>query len=82
MDYRANILEGSRTNEVELKEIIGTNENTLLKFTEDNQIIGCVVSRKEQQLYLGMLTVSPMLQNSGIGKIITTGRSSCSGGLH
>ena len=65
----ANILEGSRTNEAELKEIIGTNENTLLKFTEDNQIIGCVLLvEKEQQLYLGMLTVSPMLQNSGIGK--------------
>jgi ribosomal protein S18 acetylase RimI-like enzyme len=65
----ANILEGSRTNEAELKEIIGTNENTLLKFTEGNQIIGCVLLvEKEQQLYLGMLTVSPMLQNSGIGK--------------
>ncbi|WP_339919551.1 GNAT family N-acetyltransferase [uncultured Flavobacterium sp.] len=65
----ANILEGSRTNEAELKEIIGTNENKLLKFTEDNQIIGCVLLvEKEQQLYLGMLTVSPMLQNSGIGK--------------
>lgn len=67
----ANILEGSRTNEVELKEIIGTNENTLLKFTEGNQIIGCVLLvEKERQLYLGMLTVSPMLQNSGIGKKI------------
>lgn len=65
----ANILEGSRTNEAELKEIIGTNENTLLKFTEGNQIIGCVLLvEKERQLYLGMLTVSPMLQNSGIGK--------------
>lgn len=65
----ANILEGSRTNEAELKEIISTNENKLLKFTEDNQIIGCVLLvEKEQQLYLGMLTVSPMLQNSGIGK--------------
>ncbi|CAM2987657.1 GNAT family N-acetyltransferase [Flavobacterium frigoris] len=65
----ANILEGSRTNEAELKEIIGTNKNTLLKFTEDNQIIGCVLLvEKEQQLYLGMLTVSPELQNSGIGK--------------
>lgn len=65
----ANILEGSRTNEAELKEIIGANENTLLKFTEGNQIIGCVLLvEKEQQLYLGMLTVSPMLQNSGIGK--------------
>lgn len=65
----ANILEGSRTNEVELAEIIGANTNTLLKFTENNLIIGCVLLvEKKQQLYLGMLTVSPKLQNSGIGK--------------
>lgn len=65
----ANILEGSRTNEAELAEIIATTKNTLLKFTENNLIIGCVLLvEKEQQLYLGMLTVSPELQNSGIGK--------------
>lgn len=65
----ANILEGSRTNEAELTEIIAENKNTMLKFTEDDQIIGCVLLvEKEQQLYLGMLTVSPELQNSGLGK--------------
>jgi predicted N-acetyltransferase YhbS len=53
----------------------------MLKFTENNQIIGVVFTgRKEQELYLGMLTVSPELQNSGLGKkIIATGRSSCTG---
>jgi predicted N-acetyltransferase YhbS len=41
----------------------------MLKFTENNQIIGCVLLvEKEQELYLGMLTVSPELQNSGLGK--------------
>lgn len=65
----ANILEGSRTNEAELLEIIADDKNTMLKFTENNTIIGCVLLvKKEQQLYLGMLTVSPELQNSGIGK--------------
>jgi ribosomal protein S18 acetylase RimI-like enzyme len=65
----ANILEGSRTNEVELTEIIADTKNTMLKFTENNQIIGCVLLvEKEQELYLGMLTVSPELQNSGLGK--------------
>jgi ribosomal protein S18 acetylase RimI-like enzyme len=65
----ANILEGSRTNEAELSEIIADDKNTMLKFTENNTIIGCVLLvQKEQQLYLGMLTVSPELQNSGIGK--------------
>lgn len=65
----ANILQGRRTNEAELTEIIADSKNTMLKFTENNQIIGCVLLvEKEQQLYLGMLTVSPELQNSGLGK--------------
>jgi len=69
----AELLEGSRTTEVELAEIIANTNNTLLKFTEKNQIVGCVLLiEKEQQLYLGMLTVSPEIQNSGIGKKITT----------
>lgn len=65
----ANILEGLRTTEEELTETILNPKNTVLKFTDNNQIIGCVLLvEKEQQLYLGMLTVSPDLQNSGIGK--------------
>ncbi|WP_426094424.1 GNAT family N-acetyltransferase [Flavobacterium sp. DSR2-3-3] len=65
----ANILEGLRTTEEELTEMIQNHKNTILKFTENNQIIGCVLLvEKEQELYLGMLTVSPELQNSGVGK--------------
>ena len=65
----ANILEGSRTTKKELTEIIQDKKNTILKFTENNEIIGCVLLiEKKEQLYLGMLTVSPELQNSGIGK--------------
>lgn len=65
----ANILEGLRTTEQELIETIQNPKNTILKFTQENQIIGCVLLvEKEQQLYLGMLTVSPELQNSGVGK--------------
>jgi ribosomal protein S18 acetylase RimI-like enzyme len=65
----AHLLEGKRTNEDELTEIILNPKNTFLKFTENNQIIGSVLLiEKERQLYLGMLTVSPELQNSGIGK--------------
>jgi len=65
----ANILEGSRTTEKELTEIIQDKKNTILKFVENSEIIGCVLLiEKEHQLYLGMLTVSPELQNSGVGK--------------
>jgi ribosomal protein S18 acetylase RimI-like enzyme len=65
----ANLLEGSRTTEKELIEIIQDKKNTILKYAENNQILGCVLLiEKEDLLYLGMLTVSPELQNSGIGK--------------
>ncbi|QOG01653.1 GNAT family N-acetyltransferase [Flavobacterium sp. MDT1-60] len=65
----ANLLEGKRTNEEELMETILNPKNTILKYTENDQIIGSVLLvEKQHQLYLGMLTVSPELQNSGIGK--------------
>jgi ribosomal protein S18 acetylase RimI-like enzyme len=65
----ANILEGLRTTEEELSETIRNSKNTILKFTQNDQIIGSVLLvEKEQQLYLGMLTVSPDVQNNGVGK--------------
>ena len=65
----AHLLEGVRTTEAELVEIMQDTTNTILKYSENNEIIGCVLLvEKEDELYLGMLTVSPVLQNSGIGK--------------
>ena len=65
----AHLLEGKRTTEEELTEIILNPKNTFLKFTDNEQIIGSVLLvEKEHQLYVGMLTVSPELQNGGIGK--------------
>lgn len=65
----ANLLEGKRITVDELIEIIKNKENTILKYTENKQIIGSVLLvNKGNKLYLGMLTVSPELQNSGIGK--------------
>jgi len=65
----ADLLEGKRTDEQEITEIFLDPKNTILKFTENSIIIGSVLLvEKGHQLYLGMLTVSPELQNSGIGK--------------
>ena len=65
----ANLLQGERITIDELQETINNKENTILKFTKDTVIIGCVLLvNKQNKLYLGMLTVSPKLQNSGIGK--------------
>lgn len=65
----ANLLQDKRITVNELCEIINNKDNTILKFTDNNAIIGCVLlANKGSKLYLGMLTVSPELQNSGIGK--------------
>jgi ribosomal protein S18 acetylase RimI-like enzyme len=65
----AHLLEGTRTDEKELTEIIQKEGNTIFKLTQNNQIVACVLlAEKENKLYLGMLTVSPELQNSGFGK--------------
>jgi ribosomal protein S18 acetylase RimI-like enzyme len=64
----ANILGGERTNQEELTQILLDPKNRLLKYTEAGQILGCVLlTAEKKQLYLGMLSVAPKLQNSGIG---------------
>ena len=65
----ADLLEGTRTTPKELATIITTPHHYLLKFIRDEKIIGSVLLiAKKDVLYFGMLTVSPELQNSGIGK--------------
>ena len=66
----ADLLEGKRVNTNGLEKIINTPGATILKCTNENEnIIGCVYLKKnDNKMYLGMLTVAPQLQNSGIGK--------------
>jgi N-acetylglutamate synthase-like GNAT family acetyltransferase len=67
----SHLLEGIRINEAELTSYFAKPEVTLLKYTDDaGQIIGCVYleQTKSNKLYLGMLTVNPTLQASGIGR--------------
>lgn len=67
------LLGGIRTNENLLAETISQKGNRIFKYTVDNQIIGCVLlESKGENLYLGMLTVSPEYQAKGIGKIMLT----------
>ena len=67
----ADLLDGIRTDEESIKELIDQECSVILKFMEGNQVYGCVHLRQEEnKLYLGMLTVSPQFQNKGIGKIL------------
>lgn len=63
------LLGGIRTDEENLSELLQKENVTILKYTENNQIIGSVyLEKQDKKLYLGMLTVSPELQGGGVGK--------------
>jgi N-acetylglutamate synthase-like GNAT family acetyltransferase len=67
----ADLLDGTRTDEKGVEEIINKKGSVILKYVEDGKILGCVrLDKKDKKLYLGMLTVEPSLQNKGIGKIL------------
>ena len=66
----AHLLDGIRTTDENLADMMQQPGAIILKCTnQKQQIIGCVFLQKQnERLYLGMLTVSPELQGSGLGK--------------
>lgn len=65
----ADLLDGTRTDAAAIAELMQTPGTTILKYVEENIILGCVELRNQNgKLYLGMLTVRPHLQGKGIGK--------------
>ena len=66
----AGLLDGMRTDEAALKELLAQPDTCILKSVDTaGALNGCVCLEKQSgKLYLGMLTVAPGLQNSGIGK--------------
>ena len=67
----ADLLGGIRIDEERMEELISKPDSVVLKYLNDeNKIIACVhLEKHEAKLYLGMLTVSPLLQARGIGKL-------------
>ncbi len=69
--HEADLLQGTqRTDEATLRALMQIADAVLLKYcNKAGDIEGCVFLRKKERgLYLGMLTVAPRLQGSGIGK--------------
>ncbi|WP_420150534.1 GNAT family N-acetyltransferase [Spirosoma sp.] len=65
----ADLLGGIRTDEAGLRTLLRNPNVTILKYEDAGQLLGCVLlEKKGQDLYLGMLTVSPEAQANGIGK--------------
>ncbi|MEO6288543.1 MAG: GNAT family N-acetyltransferase [Ginsengibacter sp.] len=67
--HEADILTGIRIDSEELEKIIRKESSAILKYSTDKRIDACVfLDHQDQELYLGMLTVSPTKQGMGIGK--------------
>ena len=65
----ADLLGGIRTDEAAIRTMLQTPNVTMLTYEDAGQLIGCVyLEQKDNDLYLGMLTVSPDVQANGIGK--------------
>ena len=66
----ANLIEGQRIDRESLTAQMSDPDVVILKNTNnERQITGCVyLQKKGEKLYLGMLTVSPVLQANGLGK--------------
>lgn len=64
----ADLLDGIRTSEASLEEMMEKPEAVILVAEEAREISGCVyLERQGNTLYLGMLTVKPELQAKGLG---------------
>jgi len=66
------LVAGQRTTEDILRNLIQPSSVTMFKCTDEKgEVLGCVLlEKKEDTLYLGMLSVSPYAQASGIGKLL------------
>ncbi len=65
----ADYLDGIRIDKEGLEEMITRKDASLLLLKEQNVILACVyLQKQEDELYLGMLTVSPGIQAKGYGK--------------
>ena len=66
----ADLLGGIRTDEAAIQKLIDGPGSVLLQCRNENkELLGCVnLQNKQDELYLGMLTVSPDQQGGGIGK--------------
>lgn len=64
----ADLLDGIRTSEGALKDMIRHPDAVILLLEDGQELRGCVyLEKKAAVLYLGMLTVKPDLQGQGIG---------------
>lgn len=69
----AHIIKGEKRTDIpSLKVLMDDPLTEFLKYEPENNVLtGCVcLQQKKEGIYLGMLSVSPLQQNAGIGKLL------------
>jgi N-acetylglutamate synthase-like GNAT family acetyltransferase len=67
----AEILDGQRIDEEMYLEMLQKENSKILVMLDKDQIVACIsVEKQGDTAYIGMVTVSPLKQNSGLGSII------------
>lgn len=67
----ADLIGGQRTDPDTLAAMISDESSVILLALAENRLCGCVfLSRRDERAYLGMLTVRPDQQATGLGKLI------------
>ncbi len=65
----ADFLDGTRTDEDGILEMLQHPNSTIMKCEVSNNLVGCVyLEIQNKKLYLGMLTTNPEWQGKGVGK--------------
>jgi GNAT superfamily N-acetyltransferase len=65
----ADLLDGQRIDVERLTEVIATPGNVMLVHAPDHEPVACVhLERTGEDCYLGLLTVRPVIQGTGLGR--------------
>ncbi|MBL8190321.1 MAG: GNAT family N-acetyltransferase [Acidobacteria bacterium] len=66
----ADLLDGQRTDEQEIRSLIQDEHSMILLCQQNDEVIGSVLlQQKDDAAYLGMFVIRPDLQGNGIGKL-------------
>lgn len=70
--HEADLLSGQRTDEALLAAMIASPDEHLLINRDGDAIIGCIAVKKQPDglAYIGMVTIEPILQRHGLGRIM------------
>lgn len=64
-----NLVSGCRTTKQEIESLISNQNNHLLIYIENSQMVSCIcIEQLQDQCYIGLFAVKPSIQNKGIGK--------------